>query len=147
MPRPPRCGQAREGEQLDQCGSLAVAEAGDRLCVGDLAARQRSVDPARADLGKCEEKVAQHCVLGACGRVVEQACELDPSGGEFALQLGALATHLVRFRERLQSLLARARRLAGCPVTGLHGELSLRAEQRSRIRESSARCEHRERTW
>ena len=108
-------------EQVDQFGSLAVAEAGDCFRVGDAAMHERAVGAGGADAMHSDKQLDHTGGARACGRVGEDACQLDHAGGEVALELCARAAHFVRLRERAQPLLGRAGRRAVCAPLAWHG--------------------------
>ncbi len=109
-------------EQVDQFGSLPVAEAGDCLRVGDAAMHERAVGAGGAGAMHSDKQLDHTGGARACGRVGEDACQLDHAGGEVALELRARAAHFVRLRERAQPLLGRAGLRAVCAPLARHGK-------------------------
>lgn len=97
-------------EKLDQFGPLAVAEADDRLCLGDPTVSERTVDPGRADPRYGQKQLAQLRRLRGRGWSRKHLGKFDRARGKLSLQLCACETNLVCPRERKQPLLARARR-------------------------------------
>jgi hypothetical protein len=110
-------------KQLDQCGPLAVAEAGDRL-VSDPAAGEQPLHPDRAKLGHGKQEVTQSGRLHAGRRIAEHTRELDSAGAEVSLQACPGETHLICPNERTLPLLTGTRRDAGCTAIRSHPDKS-----------------------
>jgi hypothetical protein len=102
--------QRSAAEQRDQFGPLTVAQAADRLGVGDPAAGEHAIGPGGTDPRYDQQLLAHLRRLRAARRVGEHPCKRDPAGGDLSLQLRTCETNLVRPRERAQPLLGRPSR-------------------------------------
>ena len=87
-------------EHLDQFSPLTVAEAADRLSVGDPAVGEHTIGPGRTDPGYDQEQLTYLRRLRAGWRVGDHLGKLDPAGGDLSLQLRTCDANLVRLRER-----------------------------------------------
>jgi hypothetical protein len=113
--RPPGASQKRSaGKQLDQFRSLSVAEAADRLRVGDPTAGERTIGPGGTDPRDDQEQLPHLRRLHAGRRVGDHPRQLDAASGDSSLQLRACDANLVRLHERAQALLGRPSKGCGC---------------------------------
>ncbi len=127
--------RARErsaGEQLDQFSPLTVAEAGDRLRVGDPAAGEHAIGAKRTDPGHDQKQLAHLRRLHAARRLGDQLRRLDSAGRDSALQLRPGDTNLVRLRQRAQSLLGRPSKRCRGAAHNRHGADSTSSRDSSR---------------
>jgi hypothetical protein len=79
-------------EQLDQFSPLTVAEAADRLGVGDPAAGKRTIGPGGTDPRYDQQQLTHFRRKRAGRRVGDHPRQLDPAGGDSSLQPRARAT-------------------------------------------------------
>lgn len=127
-------------EKVDQLSPLTVAEAGDRLCLGDPAVSKRTLGPRRADPRYSEKQLFHLRPLRRRGRDREQLGKVDRARGKLPLQLRTRDTNLVCPRKRSLALLARARRDAQRLTPTLHSADSTSTQDQAEYeREHSSR--------
>jgi hypothetical protein len=92
--------RARSAVQLDQFSPLPVAEAGDRLGVGDPAAGEQTIGPGGTDPQYDQQQLTHLRRLRAGRRLGDHPRQLDPPSRDLSLRPRACDANLVRLRER-----------------------------------------------
>jgi hypothetical protein len=110
-------------QEVEQFGPLAIAEAGERLRVGDAAAGQDPAGLDRADLRQRQEQVAYPRRPRALGRAREDLRQLDLACRQLPLQLRARRADLVRLLEGTQALFPRSARNARSCLSAGHAAI------------------------
>jgi hypothetical protein len=123
---------ALSGRAVDQFGPLTVAEAADRLGVGDPAAGEHAIGPGGTDPRHDQKQLTHLRRLHAARRVGDQPDQLDPARGDFPLQPRPFDAHLVRLRQRAQPLLGRPSKARVGAAHNRHGADSTTAPDSGR---------------